>query len=251
MVLALDYAFSVFLFSHIATVSAIAASAATILIVIHVAKKYFPEYEPPRFFQEALKTIIVVALTLKLQIYIHEYGHMLAALLCFKDTNPIVEAGFLSGSTTFNMSNGLTSFGQLLEIKNVILFTSAAGLMAETITSIAQFAIVLLLKGDYPKISELINHVSNRDYKQISAVMSDGLQAFAREYLTIHAITQCARMTLYCVFEPDSLGHDFYNIWKVGNIHPLVTLAVLIVIPLTQLFIKEYKDSKAPSYQTV
>jgi hypothetical protein len=245
---ALKYAFSAFLISQFTTVTTIASLAVTILVVIQATKKYFPEIcKPHPLLQEALKTVFVSALVLKLNIYIHEYGHVLAALLCFINANPVVTAAFDSAETYYVTSYGLTLFGQLLGEHNAILFVTTAGLVAPVVVTIAEFAIAQLLKGNYPKFSELNALISRRNYTQIGKEVFKGVKAFTSEYLTLHGMTQLAKGTFYCINTFDSnnpqLADDYYRLWKVGNIHPLVTLAALTIIPLTQLFVNEYWNS--------
>lgn len=158
---------------------------------------------------------LVNTLTLKLNRMIHELGHASAALLTFMKANPQIIANTRSGSTTYNISYGLTRFGKLLGEHRALLFTTAAGLAAPLLLAMGEFAIA--------------HHLSER-------------HLLIRDFLNYHALSQLLDLIIYCSIlalssSKDLLIHDSILLWQVGGIHPLVTLSVILALPITELYL--------------
>lgn len=146
-------------------------------------------------------------------IYIHESGHVVAAITFFK--NPRVQMWvrpFQGGSTTYTASNRLTRIGMLLGKQRAMLVTAAAGLVASTVFVMCELG------------------VANR-YRKTNPGLS--------QYLNLHAVTYIFNevvygMTAFLASKSD-LGHDLVRLWRIGGVHPLIPIVAMIALPLIQV----------------
>ncbi len=152
-------------------------------------------------------------------IAIHETGHALSALSCFKKADPLISVSPMrGGNTNYAISYGLTPFGKLLGMQNARLLTSAAGIMASTVFAMLEFGLAEQIKDQHPTISKSLN------YHGISLILTDVIYG----------------LTTFIASRAD-LTHDFMYLWQAGNIHPLIPITLMIAIPLIEvLLIKLY-----------
>lgn len=146
---------------------------------------------------------------------IHEAGHAAAAMAFFKDAKPEIKIfPFRGGQTSYTISNGMTKLGKLLGERGAILFGAAAGMMASTIFAMIEFGAAFGLKEKYPRISEFMN---------------------------IHAVCQLLNEVVYgataFLASRFDFSHDFVYLWRAGGIHPLIPIALIIALPLLELWI--------------
>lgn len=146
---------------------------------------------------------------MKISLYMHELGHAAAAMLCFIQADPkIIVRGF-EGMTEYNISYGLTSFGEWLGEQPALLFAASGGLISTVIFAVGEFAAAHALQEKHPIISEI---------------------------LTYHGISQILYLTLYgfSAFRTSKshLINDFIFLWVRGGIHPLVPIGLVIAVPL-------------------
>ncbi len=147
--------------------------------------------------------------------YIHEWGHALASLSCYVESNPRIAVNWDgSGVTRQYINKGLTRFGKLLGKKNSGLLFSAGGSIAESVAACSKLAL------SYP----------------VSKIQDGGL--FYATVLGISALWDIIDIFAYAMstFDQEYVkkhpGHDFHNLWKEGNIHPGLASGVLGGIPL-------------------
>ncbi len=92
------------------------------LVVIKIAHRCFEGSAPmatlnawaEKISGYAARSAIATALTLKLNHFIHEWGHGAAALMTYIKANPQVHFDAAGGGTDYAFSYGLTRFGKLL-----------------------------------------------------------------------------------------------------------------------------------------
>ncbi|MCE5318765.1 MAG: hypothetical protein LLG04_15560 [Parachlamydia sp.] len=161
---------------------------------------------------------LVNTLTLKLNRYIHEWGHAGAALLTYQKAHPEVRVSFRQGSTTYAVSHGLTRFGRFLGEKRALIFTTAAGLAAPVLLAMAEFAAAHHLHEKNPAASELLH--AHGASQLLDTILYTGFLAFqTSKEVTIH---------------------DSMMLWKIGSIHPVVTFVSLIALPVAELCLFYY-----------
>lgn len=154
-------------------------------------------------------------------IAIHEAGHAVTALSCFSGAKPeIVIHPFAGGSTSYYISE-LTKFGSFLGKHRSLLLIAGAGMMASTVFAMFEFAAAHSVKDLYPTISE---------------------------YMNDHAIFQILNEVVYGITaffaNKADLNHDFVKLWQIGGIHPLIPIALIIALPLTEIFLLRFLERK-------
>jgi hypothetical protein len=152
---------------------------------------------------------------------IHELGHALAAELLLKDPRPHVQfQPFVGGATSFNPRNGLSALGEILGQRGTILAITAAGLMASTLCAMAEFAVAFFTDETNPTLAEFLR---SHGVCQILNEVCYGLSTF--------------------VVDANNLSHDFLRLYKVGRIHPLVPMALMILFPVVEVLILRALDA--------
>lgn len=154
-------------------------------------------------------------------IAIHEGGHALSAMAFFKNSKPSIEiTPFVGGQTSYEIS-GLTRLGRLIGEEKACLFTAAGGLLASTVFVMFEIACAHGLKDSYPTISECLNY---------------------------HAMTQLMNEVIYGLtalfISHIDLAHDFVYLHQMGGIHPLVVIAVIIALPLAEICLLKWLESR-------
>ncbi len=166
------------------------------------------------------KTSIMYAALSKVNGYIHEGGHALAALACFVKAHPIITVDWLDGETVSNLSNGMTSFGKLLGKESSKLLIHGAGLFAQGLFSLGEFIVAHQLQETVPLASQALN------YHAFTNLLSMGSHA------------------LDTFINPDEPS-DYIALSKLGNIPPALAIALFIGIPLCTYLGYKYFENKS------
>jgi hypothetical protein len=147
----------------------------------------------------------------------HEAGHALASLAMYKNARPEISINAdnplnASGVTRYYPQK-LTSLGEKVGSDNASLIVGGAGAALSLTFSILNIVVAHKLKDTHPKLSL---------------------------YFLVSAITSIARHVIYALSAlwttNRSLSHDFLRL-SVGGIHPFLSAACLILIPL---FVKTF-----------
>lgn len=217
--LSIRIAFGVFLVQQATVIESVVILSLTVWIVIKLAQYFFQGKEIPLLFNSIARSTFVTSLTFKLNNYIHEYGHVLGAYFSFIDSKPEVFANYNEGSTSYIISNGLTRFGQFLGEQRARLFVTAAGLTSPIFFTMAEFAIAHGIIDSYPNLSEiLVDH----GFSQLAHAAYYGLSSF--------------------VAYEGQLENDFIQLWQLGDIHPFVSITLMLAIPLAEICLLKYCD---------
>ena len=161
-----------------------------------------------------------------LNVAIHESGHAVMALSCFKKANPHISMNpFGGGSTSYIIGHGLTDFGKIFGKDGARALCAAAGMMSSTLCALFEFGLAYQLKESNPALAEC---------------------------LTINGCMQIVQevaygITTFFVSHKD-LGHDFIAMWKFGGIHPLIPIAMMVALPLFELAILKWLKSRDKSH---
>jgi len=175
---------------------------------------------------------IVNTATLKLSHYIHEFGHAGAALLCYLKADPDIIVRWYEGLTEYNISYGLTKFGEFLGEHYRLLFVTSAGLFTPVLCAMTEFAVAHHIHEKHPLISEMLN---------------------------CHGISQILNLALYgyhaFIVPKSMLQNDFIFLWVMGDINPLIPISLIVAIPLCELIyfsgvINKYLKPKAKAMPT-
>lgn len=158
------------------------------------------------FVSKIARLSIVNTLTLKLNHYIHEYGHALAAISTFLEAKPEIFANLREGRTSYVVSNGLTRFGKLMGEERSKLFVAAAGPFIAVACGMTEIIFSKFLGENHPLISELLN---DHGFAQIVETILYGMSTFVTSKM--------------------NLGHDFMYLWQYGGIHPTIPLTLLFL----------------------
>lgn len=155
-------------------------------------------------------------------IAIHELGHYVSALLCFKGANPkIIIDPFRGGLTKVRSTKHLTALGTMLGRHNAELLMILGGVIASTAFAMAEFAAAHAYRKEAPRMSEL---------------------------LELHGVTQLANDFLYGVAsleDPAAMyGSDFILAWQKG-VHPVLVLFFMVALPLLQRYLLQQKRNTA------
>lgn len=155
-------------------------------------------------------------------IAIHECGHALGAVSFFKNSHPKIDVfPFRGGQTSYQISYGLTKLGKFLGEHRSLLVTAGAGMMISTVFAMLEFGLAHGISGSYPTVSEWMN------YHAISQLMNEVVYG----------------LTAFLVSRFD-LTHDFVYLWKVGGIHPLIPIALMIALPLAEICLLKWLSSR-------
>lgn len=157
-----------------------------------------------------------------LNILIHEAGHALSAWMCFIKPNIKIHLDyFVHGDTSFTVSNGLTRFGNYLGKHNAITLFRGAGLICSTVFAMTEIAAAFFVKDSCPQASLTLN---------------------------CHAFSQIANDVLYGLAALTSNGfnvrNDYLALWKIGGIHPLIPMTLMIALPVIQYCALKYVASQ-------
>lgn len=142
---------------------------------------------------------------------VHESGHALAALACYKDANPIITIFPFLGGRTCTVQSCLSGFGELIGAGASASLVGAGGIIAATLAAMAALAGAHRLADSHPTISRALELFA---YIQILDHVVYGLKALG---------------------EPAGLCHnDFTHLYLLTGIHPLVAVAIIILLPAVQ-----------------
>lgn len=145
-----------------------------------------------------------------LQTAIHESGHALMALACFKKAAPIISIfPFKGGLTSYAVSYGKTAFGAMLGRQTALVLIAAAGIIATALTASGALAAAHQLEKKHPFTAKCLT------YQAAAHVLID-LDYGQKAFLT----------------HKNDLTHDFIYLWQYGGVHPFVPLCLLAALPL-------------------
>jgi hypothetical protein len=141
-------------------------------------------------------------------VLVHEAGHALAAMACYKNANPKVVILPPDGGYTQYQEGPLTRFGQTIGSRASNVLVSGAGAGLALFSSVVQISASHKLEKSHPALSK---------YLFFSAIFS------IVQHIT-YALTAL-------VTSPENLSHDFVSLW-LGGIHPIAAVAFMIVVPI-------------------
>jgi hypothetical protein len=233
--LTINAAFGVFMLPHSAhfmtAVCGLAAVGLGALLVVKIWQTCFPSQEVCQkttlnfsvqmegISRSLARLSIINTATLKLSHYIHEFGHAGAALLCYLQADPAIVVKWYEGMTTYNISYGLTKFGEFLGEHQAMLFVTSAGLFTPVIFALGEFTAAHLIHDNHPLASEMLN---------------------------CHGVSQILNLALYGFQALDAslsiLKHDFIRLWVMGGIHPLIPLTLIVALPLCTWMAFKYRE---------
>lgn len=139
----------------------------------------------------------------------HEFGHYAAVRLLLDNVNPSIVINSDGSGGTIWKGMHLSSLGEALGKTNCKILIAVAGpLLAIASSSLLIISAACIAK----KNPELSCHLV------AMAVMGIAHHVF-------YALTALLQEKL-------SPGHDFFPIWQLGNIHPIVAAVAMVAIPL-------------------
>lgn len=141
-------------------------------------------------------------------VLVHEAGHALAAMACYKNANPRVVILPPDGGYTEYQAGPLTRFGEKIGSKASNVLVSGAGAGLALICSASQIFASHKLQKSHPALSK---------YLFFTALFS------IFQHIT-YALTAL-------VTSPEHVSHDFVALW-LGGIHPIAAVMFMIVVPI-------------------
>lgn len=141
-------------------------------------------------------------------VLIHEAGHAMASLACYKGASPKVVILPPEGGYTEYREGPLTRFGEKLGKSASNTFVSAAGPGLALMCSLTQIFASHKMQKSHPNLSK---------YLFFTAVVS------IFQHVT-YALTAL-------VTSSDQVSHDFVSLW-LGGIHPIAAVLFMIVVPI-------------------
>lgn len=147
-------------------------------------------------------------------IFVHESGHALAALACYKGVKPkITIIPFVGGRTTIDVCQGLTRLGKLLGERGAKLAFTVGGASMSLMASLGGLTMARAIKDKHPNISDMF-------------------------FMT--SVCQVAREALYALSAYFVVGappsHDFIRLWMMTGISPLTATLFIVAVPLVHYF---------------
>lgn len=139
---------------------------------------------------------------------VHESGHALMARAVYQNADPkIVIKPFGSGETRYFVGT-LSKLGLKLGANKAQLLVVAAGALAALSVSIVFITVAHCIGKEHAEIARYLNGMG------FMSILNHGFYALSGLSKT----------------PPE--GHDFADLWHTGGIHPAVSIAVLIGVPL-------------------
>lgn len=216
--IAIRVTFATFLVPQGTIITTLASLAFTTYLIIAIARKLLNNQSSLPFLSGLARSTFVEAITMKMNNYIHEYGHAIAAQMTYLQASSKVFATHAEGSHSYTVSYGLSSFGQCLGEMRSRLFITAAGLLTPIFATIGEFAVAY-------------------------SIFENGSEW--RELLIDHGFSQLANTIFYggsTLLGDMQLENDFFHLWLGGGLHPLVTLGLLLAIPLAQVCVLQARS---------
>lgn len=140
---------------------------------------------------------------------VHEAGHALAAEALYKNAFSKIEIFPLKGGVTSFYTGTLSRLGEFFGTRSSRVIVAAAGPAAGIALATAELSGAYQLRKHHPKLSL---------------------------YLVIMAIQNIVQHVEYALsalwLTKYSSAHDFAYLWKVGQIHPLVSVAAMVAFPI-------------------
>ncbi len=224
--MAFRWAFTIFFVPKRTVFSSLLLTSATLYLVSRIAECYFKPSKIKAMEQASTQAILVNTIALPFNTYVHEWGHKAAALSTFINSAPKILFKWGEGKTTYAISYGLTPFGTFLGKQNALLFITAAGLYAPTIGTISSFALSHILVNSHPLFSNILTDIG---FSQLGQILAYGLPTLMQKGVSW------------------DLENDFIKLWHVGGVHPLVMMACLLAIPVTEYCILKWTNNSRDS----
>lgn len=143
-------------------------------------------------------------------IFIHEFGHAIAAWKLFENSNPQIEIyPFMGGKTSYK-ARFLSSWGERFGQERSLIIVTAAGPVFAIFEATLLLTGAHMIKDSYPQLRLYMLHVS---FQRVCNHVAYALSALTRQ-------------------AKQSKGHDFYQLWERVGIHPVTAATVMIALPL-------------------
>lgn len=159
-------------------------------------------------------------------VLVHESGHALTAMALYQNAKPRIEVFPLEGGVTRYSTGPMTKLGEFFGRKVSGVIVSGAGTAFSIIFATINIGLAHHFKQDHPEL---------------------------HRYFLCMAICTIAQHAIYALSalweKRPSSGHDFVKLWRVGGIHPVISVICMIALPLivkTALFtIERYRSLPA------
>jgi hypothetical protein len=190
------------------------AATLTSALIVAVAKKTWKLVQEKRAQDLANLSLVHLSNLAFPSFYIHEqFGHGIAARLLLKQPDvKIMIKSFESGKSSYAISYGLTKVGQYFGKRYSLLIIASAGLWASLAFATSELAMAHFLKEKYPTIAKCLTYYA---ISQLIFEVSYGLTSFVGSQF-------------------QTLDNDFVRLWRIANIHPIIPIALFILIPTIQ-----------------
>jgi hypothetical protein len=153
-------------------------------------------------------------------VLVHESGHALTAMALYQNARPTIEVFPLEGGVTRYSAGPLTKLGEFFGRKISGVIVSGAGAAFSILFATVNIGLAHHFKQDHPEL---------------------------HRYLLCAAISSIAQHVFYALSalweKRPSSGHDFVKLWRVGGIHPVISVICMVALPLivkTTLFTIEH-----------
>jgi len=178
---------------------------------------------------ERLPALLLVTITMNagISIFIHECGHAVLASLLFREACPTIHIlPFQGGVTTYTISCGLTVIGESIGQNVAEAVITAGGFIASCLFAKAVCTLPSKISLT-TKIQRLLKDVALN-------------QLF---FETVYALKAC-------VISRNRMENDFTKLWITKGIHPLVPIAVTLLMLVQVILLKPAQSiSEAPLQQ--
>lgn len=145
-------------------------------------------------------------------IALHEVGHYLAALACYRGANPSISVTPFRGGLTLLAGTGEYTFiGKLLGCQGSAALVAGGGVIASTIVAMSGLAMSYFLKDSHPNLSRTLEMGS------IVQLVTD----------VLHGVGE--------IFE--SRDGDFSRIYRYAGLPPWITIAIMLILPIAEKLI--------------
>lgn len=234
----LAFAINVAVITFIATPLSVVVMSGAIIgaissFVIQIAVDYYYQHKDAEALKDNLESIKHTSQTSIVNVVglagpniaIHEAGHAATAWAFFKKSNPeITIFPFFGGMTSFTYSHGLTKLGSFIGQHPAFMVITAAGILSSTFFAMFEFGLSEAIQDSYPTLSRL---------------------------MTVHGILQITQEVLYgltaFISSKTDLAHDFVNLWITGGIHPLIPIAMMIALPMAEMWLIKHLSNREKS----
>lgn len=159
-------------------------------------------------------------------ILIHELGHYLAALACYRNAQPSIHIQCMRrGHTDIQMRSGLSRFGAMMGARTSLLLVMGAGFIMSTTWALIEFAVAYFTQESNPTLSE-----------------------FLRCQGTCQLLNELSFGLVTLLGNPMALGNDYVTLQMLGGIHPLTAMvSMILAVAVEHLILAAIDDARLPS----